>query len=311
MFAFPKWILLPGVASGALLLTALLFSQRDHLTASSKVNASTVSALTINVPLLDSKIEPSIAMEAEVPAVSLEPQELGPRHELTYHQWVNLLAREAAAIAHKPPEHLYVLAGDSLSLWFPTDLLPTGVTWLNQGISGETSYGLLRRVKLFDQTKPKVIFVMIGINDLIRGMRYETVAANHREIVRHLRAAHPQATIVMQSILPHGGKRASQRYFASVKGDPAPEQNPLPLWVKRLPVITNPSIRRLNQRLALIAQEEKVQFLDLHTQFTDTQGDLRDELSTDGLHLSAAGYTLWRSHLEPFLPAAQTAASQR
>jgi len=292
---FPRWAVVPGVVSGALLLTTLFFTQRGSLTAPSEVNAST----------LDGPQFPS-----EFAQVSSEPiyssgaiAESGSRYQLTYEQWVNLLAREAAVVADKAPTQLFILAGDSLSLWFPSELLPQGGTWLNQGISGETSYGLLRRVKLFDQTKPQIIFVMIGINDLIRGFRYETVAANHREIIRHLKAVHPKAKIVVQSILPHGGDRAAQRYLTSVKDDPAADQNPPPMWVKRLPIITNPSIQRLNQRLALIAREENVEFLDLHTQFTDARGDLREDLTTDGLHLSPAGYALWRSHLDHFLPA--------
>lgn len=289
-----KWAIVPGVASVAFLLIAVAFSYRGSVTAPSEVSASTIAP-----PSADAA---PVRRFPNNTAVLPENQGLGPRHELSYDRWVKLLAQEAKAVAQKPPEHLYILAGDSLSLWFPGELLPTGVTWLNQGISGETSYGLLRRVKLLDKTKPQVIFVMIGINDLIRGFRYETVAANHREIIRHLKTAHPQAKIVVQSILPHGGERARKRYLASVKDDPAPEQNALPLWVKRLRIITNPSIQRLNQRIALIAQAEKVQFLDLHAEFADTQGDLREDLTTDGLHLSPAGYAMWRSRLEPFLP---------
>ncbi len=293
--AFPRWAVWPGVASGGLLLTTLLFTQRGNLTASSQVNAVTLAEPSAQL----AQVIPNPARPATVPPPADPNTVGGDRYQLTYDQWVNLLAREAAVVAQKRPAQLSILAGDSLSLWFPSDLLPEGVTWLNQGISGETSYGLLRRVKLFDQTQPQIIFVMIGINDLVRGLRYETVAANHREIMRSLKAAHPQARIVVQSILPHGGDRVTQRYLTALKDDPA--QTSPPLWVKRLPVITNPSIQRLNQRLALMAQEEKVDFLDLHSQFADAQGNLRDDLTTDGLHLSPAGYALWRSQLLPFL----------
>jgi len=218
------------------------------------------------------------------------------RRHLSYDEWVQLLKREAAAIADRSPSQLKILAGDSLSLWFPTNLLPPGATWLNQGISGETSYGLLKRVKLLDNTKPQTIFVMVGINDLIRGVRGETLVANQREIVRHLKAAHPQATIVIQSILPHGGDRASQRYLASVKGDPDAKEHPL--WVNRLPTISSRWIRTINEKLERIAQDEGVEYLDLHSAFADADGYIKEELTTDGLHLSVAGYALWRSRLQ-------------
>ncbi|NJP11487.1 MAG: G-D-S-L family lipolytic protein [Leptolyngbyaceae cyanobacterium RU_5_1] len=266
------------MTSGLLVLATLLLWYRGNPIASSNVNASTIQ-------------QPS-----QLPT---EP-ELGPYHQLSYQQWLTILRREAAAIAQSHPQRLNVLAGDSLSLWFPQEFLPQGVTWLNQGISGETSVGLLRRLKFFDQTEPQIIFVMIGINDLIRGVSEETLVANHREIIRHLKAVHPRATIVVQSILPHGGDRASQRYLKSTLGDPAPGHNPRPAWVKRLPLIPNRQIRNLNQRLSEIAREERVDYLDLHTLFTDKEGDLRDDLSTDGLHLSQQGYTVWRSQLERF-----------
>lgn len=295
--AFSKEAFLPGVVSGALILVALFLTQRVSLIGSSQGNASAIESSQQVDPSQVETVQDEVAQSPGEPT-----SEFGPRYELTYEQWVTLLKNEAAAIAQKHPAHLHILAGDSLSLWFPSELLPGGGTWLNQGISGETSYGLLRRVKLLDKNQPQTIFVMIGINDLIRGVRDETLLANQREIIRHLKTNHPKATIVVQSILPHGGDRASRRYLASVKGDPAAEQNPHPLWVKRLPIISNRHIRKLNQRLSRIAKEEKVQFLDLHDLFTDEQGYLHDSLTTDGLHLSHAGYALWRSQLERFLP---------
>ncbi|WP_228041879.1 SGNH/GDSL hydrolase family protein [Planktothrix mougeotii] len=203
-----------------------------------------------------------------------------PRHRWTYEQWVEQLKREANAVAERSPEHLQILVGDSLSLWFPSELLPREQTWLNQGISGETSAGLLKRIKLFDITQPDTIFVMIGINDLIRGVDDTTLLNNYREIIRDLRWVHPDTQIVVQSILPHSGKQSS--------------------WEgrDRLLKISNERIRNLNQSLKLIAEEEGAYYFNLHSLFTDADGNLRPELSTDGLHLSQQGYLVWSSALK-------------
>lgn len=249
---------------------------RDHLLGSSQVSASTIPAPAAVAP-------------------AAEP-EFGVRQQLTYADWVRVLEQEAAAIARKHPAELNVLAGDSLSLWFPPGLLPERATWLNQGISGETSYGLLKRLRGFEQTQPQIIFVMIGINDLIQGVGDETLLANQREILTALKTAHPQARIVLQSILPHGGDRARQRYLASVAGSPIlPVQ---PKWVDRLPKISHQHLQRLNAQLAAIAQQEQVEFLNLYDLFLDENNLIRAELTTDGLHLSAEGYAVWRSQLE-------------
>jgi len=260
----PGWAVLSLATNGLLVLAIAWVLLPDNRWSVS----SAVSQKTATVPVSYPKPEPT--------------SELGPRHQLNYQQWLGLLAREAEVVAAKQPEHLAILLGDSLSLWFPAQLLPIDKNWLNQGISGEISEGLLNRLDLFDKTQPEVIFVMIGINDLIRGLSDETILTNQQQIVRYLRRVHPQAKIVIQSILPHGGQKIT--------------------WEKRdrLLSIPNSRIRELNQQLKAIAQEEYVSYLDLYPLFADADGNLKTELSSDGLHLSSQGYIIWRSALIVF-----------
>lgn len=206
--------------------------------------------------------------------------DLGRHHQLTYQEWVDILKQEANVAADQRPPHLTILAGDSLSLWFPPELLPEGKNWLNQGISGETSNGLLKRLKIFDRTRPEVIFVMIGINDLIGGISDRVILDNQRQIINYLRKVHPTAQIVVQSILPHGAESAT--------------------WKGRdkLLAVTNSRISELNQQLQSISTKKGVKYLDLYPLFTNKQGNLRREFTTDGLHLSPEGYIVWRSALQ-------------
>ncbi len=215
-------------------------------------------------------------------AASASVPDLGPRHQLNYQQWVELLGREAEVAAKQQPKHLTILAGDSLSLWFPNDMLFPERSWLNQGISGETSRGLLNRLDLLDKTQPEAIFVMIGINDLIRGIEDETILANQEMIIRYLRRVHPRSKIIIQSILPHSAEKAT--------------------WEgrDRLLAIPNTRIRAINERLKVIAKQEDVIFLDLYPLFADNEGNLKRELSSDGLHLNPQGYSVWRNALLVF-----------
>lgn len=205
---------------------------------------------------------------------------LGSRHKLNYQQWVDILKQEAQVAAQKRPQRLAILAGDSLSLWFPPGLLPEGRNWLNQGISGEKSSGLLKRLNLFDRTQPETILVMIGINDLIQGVSDETILENQRQIMSYLRQAHPKAQVIVQSILPHGGEQAT--------------------WEGRekLLKISNSRIRKLNQQLQAIAKKQGVKYLDLYPLFTNQRGNLHSEFTTDGLHLNTQGYIVWRTALQ-------------
>ena len=64
--------------------------------------------------------------------------------------------------------------------------------------------------------------------------------------------------------------------------------------------IPNSRIRKLNQQLQDIATKEKVKYLNLHPLFTNKQGNLRPEFSTDGLHLNTQGYLVWSSALQMY-----------
>ncbi len=184
----------------------------------------------------------------------------------TYEEWIRLLRQEAQVMARSQGSNrLTILFGDSLFLWFPTDRLPSDRFWLNQGISGDTTAGMLRRISSFNQTRPDRIYVMAGINDLRRGASDQTVLSNLRLMIERLRQAHPNAGIVVYSILP-----------------------------TRLPALPSDRIRRINASLAAISRQEGASFYDLQTHFAGTDGILRRELTTDGLHLSRRGYEVWQ-----------------
>lgn len=255
---FPHWALLSLIANGILLL--MLVTDNRHQS---------------SLPKLE-EISSSLQSLQFWAQASESPNDLGEKYALNYQQWVDLLGREAQMTAARKPANLAVLLGDSISLWFPQHLLPSDHAWLNQGISGETSGGLLRRIHLLDSTQPEIIYIMIGINDVLKGVGDNTIIANQELIVRYLKRRHPQTTIVLQSILPHSGERAT--------------------WEgrDRLLEIPNERIQKLNHRLQAIANREEIIYLDLYSLFADDQGRLRMDLSTDGLHLNWEGYRLWQ-----------------
>ncbi len=272
----PVWALLSLLTNGILILAVAQLLRGHNLTESSPASAAVTAEGTEELIR-----QPTTTATNSAKAVSDLPV-AGPRHKWSYQQWVTQLGREAEAAAANRPPKLSVLAGDSLSMWFPTKLLPPDRIWLNQGISGETSVGLLKRLQLFDRTLPDTVFVMIGINDLLRGASDEGILNNQRQIIRDLRWAHPKAQVVVQSILPHSGEQAT--------------------WENRdrLLAIPNSRIRAINRRLKEIASSENVLYLDLQPLFADADGNLPTELSTDGLHLNDRGYLVWRSALQMF-----------
>lgn len=256
----PLWVMLSLVLNGLLFLTVLVLLRQVHRPPSAGLSAAN-------------------AFAAEGQSASTAPPTLGDRRTLDYQQWVALLEAEANAAALAALPNQTVLLGDSLSLWFPSALLPGRRTWLNQAISGENSSGLLNRLSLLDPNPVEAVFIMIGINDLIWGGDEATLVNNLRTIVNYLHTQHPQARIVVQSILPHSGSAAT--------------------WEGRERLLALPPERILavNAQLKQVAAETGVEYLDLYPLFVNGEGYLRPDLTTDGLHLNASGYLVWRSAL--------------
>ncbi len=257
----PPWALLSLVINGLLFITVIVMVRQL-----SRAGDAVLSSAN------------AFAADQSAAVAPLEP-EFGQRHTLDYEQWVALLAAEAQAAVDINAPHQTILLGDSLTLWFPASMLPGRRTWINQAISGESSGGLRDRLYLLDDTSPEAVFIMVGINDLIWGGSKADLVYNVRKIVDYLHQTHPQARIVVQSILPHGGEAAT--------------------WEgrDRLRAVPPELIQEVNGQLELVAAETGADYLDLYPLFVNGDGYLRADLTSDGLHLNQDGYMVWRTAL--------------
>ena len=260
----PNWAALSLVMNGLLFATLLAVSQEE----------------TASTDLWQADLTPAVntAMaEAAITDAVLDLPKVETGRKLTYQDHVSHLGDRAKAVAAQNPEHLTVLLGDSLSLWFPGELMPGERAWINQSISGEKTKGLLNRLDLIERNKIEAIFVMIGINDLIWGQTDKEIIENYKKIVEQLKAKHPTTQIVVQSILPHGGENST--------------------WESRDKLLALPSDRivEMNSALKKIADDNDAYYLDLYPIFVTGNGQLRSDLTTDGLHLNREGYLVWRS----------------
>jgi lysophospholipase L1-like esterase len=169
-----------------------------------------------------------------------------------------------------------VLVGDSITEGFEVPKYFAGRRVLNRGIGGDVigndlpkddPRGLLRRLdsSIFDCAATDV-FLMIGINDLNSGHSVEVMETGYRELLRRIKAETPRVRVHVESLLPTRGGFAAR----------------------------NAPVREFNTRLRKLAAEFGYDYLDLHALFADAQGELKAELTMDGLHLLPAGYEIWR-----------------
>jgi len=114
----------------------------DHTDGGAHTTAS--AALSVDHLFLSDGFQAKLSLPGKTPALN---------HQLTYKQRCHSQAGSEFS-RHDRPQHLTVLAGDSLSDWFPGDLLPN---LAESRDFWETSAGMLRRLKLFDRTQPETI----------------------------------------------------------------------------------------------------------------------------------------------------------
>ena len=142
----------------------------------------------------------------------------------------------------------------------------------NRGISGDTTEGVLFRLNEVTRSKPDKVFLLIGINDLSRGVSKDTVFSNICKIANRIRKDSPKTKVYIQSILPVNDT------FGLFKGHT--NKTAEVIWV--------------NVQLKDWCIKENVGFVDLYSRFKMADSEkMNPKYSDDGLHLLGDGYLLW------------------
>lgn len=147
----------------------------------------------------------------------------------------------------------------------------------NRGISGDMTPGILHRLKEVTNRKPSKVFLMIGINDLGRGVSPDSVVKNILLISDYIQQESPSTKVFVESILPVNAS------FGKFPGQ----------------VSKVKEILKSNQLLKDASAKHRFEYIDLHSKFVDAQGLLDARYTNDGLHLTGAGYQHWRHLIYP------------
>ena len=180
------------------------------------------------------------------------------------------------------PQYIYqndtVFLGDSLTESF--DLLKHfGRDDLrNRGMSGDMTDHVLYRLEEITGAKPARIFLMIGINDIYQGYAADRIIQNIEKILSRFALYCPQTKVILQSILPVNCKK---------------------LFIEKS---VNTDIYRINMKLKAIAEKMKIQFIDIHPDFLNNNGEMDEKYTYDGVHLTEEGYYLWADLIRDYLP---------
>ena len=157
-----------------------------------------------------------------------------------------------------------VFLGDSLTDGCDLNKYYPKYSSVNRGISGDTTDGLLARLKVSAcDVDPKAVVLLIGVNDISRGVKPNELSGNYEKIITGLKENLPDAKIVWCSMTALGGKSAKY----------------------------NDTIIICNQRIKLLAEKYGCVFVDLFTPLCDVETrEIKEEYTVDGTHLTDAGY---------------------
>ena len=178
--------------------------------------------------------------------------------------------RELNQISLLEPDMIFI--GDSIVEYYPLqELLGTAKTIVNRGIRGYQTGFLLDNLDshLYGDAVDQIV-LLIGTNDIGKDIPMNDALDNLERVIQSIARDYPLSQIKLLSILPvNEGERYKQTVY----------------------IRTNEKIREWNQAYeALASAYMQVNFVPIYDSLTDSEGQLQSAYTTDGLHLSVAGY---------------------
>jgi lysophospholipase L1-like esterase len=187
-----------------------------------------------------------------------------------------IAAIEARDRADQPPPGGIVFVGSSsLRLWPSLTSDFPNAPVLNNGFGGSTLPDVIHYApRIVLPYTPRLIVLYAGDNDLAAGRTPDQVLSDYTAFVRLVRQTLPATRIV----------------FISIK--PSPSR-----WSLAAPT------RAANALIAqAIARDTLATYVDVFTPMLGASGRPRPELfQADSLHMTPAGYALWRARLAPLI----------
>ena len=218
---------------------------------------------------------PPIAASLEIPASDEGLPGAGPMRRADWFKnlwrdrrskWLDQAAKDQGAV---------VFFGDSITQGWGESMGNAfeGMKVANRGISGDTTRGMLWRLKEdVLSLKPAAVVMLMGTNDLEDKAEPETITANVKAIVGELKKHNSQMPIVLCQVFPSSAE----------KSRPADK------------------IKLINQQLAAaVAGDPQITVVDTWTLFANEKGDAKVEEFPDLLHPNEAGYAKWAKAIRP------------
>lgn len=234
-----------------------------------------LSPLGTTTPLLGK--EPADASQFKIPATDDGLPGAGPirRYDWFKNLWEK--RRQMWAQEVQKDQKALVFLGDSITQGWKADMGGSfgSLKVANRGISGDTTRGILIRLK--DDVlslNPSGVVILIGTNDLEENASPEVISENLKLILTALKKHNANMPIILCKVFPS----------SESKKRPADQ------------------IRKINELYAAAVKgNTQVTLIDTWTLFADENGNARKAEFPDLLHPNKIGYNMWAAALRPVL----------
>lgn len=186
-----------------------------------------------------------------------------------------------AMVREKPRNQLFDAFAPQVDVVMIGDSLTEGVIWsevfpnikiANRGIGGDRTIDILNRIDPILALHPKKVFILVGLNDLATGVSVHDALNHYQKIIARLEQH--QIKVYIQSTVECSRVRCGKQVD---------------------------DVRALNASLQQYAGEHDITFIDLNAQLSSKRFGLLPKYTTDGSHLTAAGYIAWSQMIQPYL----------
>ena len=234
------------------------------------------SVYSVDAPAPVAPAAPAQDSRFQIPATDDGLPGAGPIRRADWFKAIWVERRTAWAAQVQKDQGALVFLGDSITQgWGDVGSSFPGIKVANRGISGDTTRGVLIRLKEdVLSLNPSGVVMLIGTNDLEEKADPEVIAANVRLIIGALRQNNPAMPVILCQVFPS----------ADAKSRPSAKIKQINLLYRKA-----------------MADEPQVTVLDTWALFANVHGDAKEEEMPDLLHPNLIGYAKWASALQPVL----------
>jgi lysophospholipase L1-like esterase len=147
----------------------------------------------------------------------------------------------------------------------------------NKGVGGITTYEIFMRYNNIIKGKPKKIFFLMGINDLLKEAPESLIMENFHRILYQLKASSPLTEVYFLSLLPVNPE---------LRNSDTPE------------FTTNEAVDHLNLTIKNFTDTFGLNYIDVNSILKNENGSIDSTLSEDGVHVKQIAYEKMKAILK-------------